>query len=1797
MLTCNNMMETDITKTGAQNFSELQEQNYEQFKQAYSNQIGNVISPIHKEYGKYFTPIETDYTEQGLEAGFGDSKFDKSLSNFRDLNQLNNIRGQQQNWAEQLSAGILKGGILATTTFADGIAGTFTGLGNIISQSNQNNLNSGSDVLNAFIDNPFSNLMNDINNWSEQALPNYYTEAEQNDPWYQHIFSANFIGDKFLKNFGFMIGAAYSGRVNAGLLSKAMGMSELRNAFKGAVVTAKGETLTNAADILKAYQTGDAYMDGVRLTQDLAKQAKKLKNSERLLKSVGSLSAAAGEARIEALSNSSDHYDLDLQYLDDDYKKSMESISYALQREHPEWFGLVKNPDSNSWDMTLLAPEGYAELERRQEQLTNKYNQAKTLLEQEKASMANEIFLANVAFLTLDNSLTLGRFYAGGYNTGRKFKNLIKKDATGYVADNTAINLTRANALKTPFVEANEEMGQAFISETAGLKAGEALNSFWGKKVDPESTEEITDWYNTIRQGWNNTYGNFDRWEEGFIGGITGLLGMPSFTFKENAQGKKTPSVSMSGEMWEGLRDAQQMKQDQQNFLTKLNSALQNPEFTSKFQAAIRDNAIQKQKNQALTKGDRFSYKNAELEELVNAAILFDQAGAMDELYDKIDEMSNLELKDVADIRQATIDKETQKSLYDGMSDEEVLEAVKNQASQIKKQLDTYVKISDDLKTLYGNDIDTDTLTEITATLCSVSDFEERFKEIFEKVKTGLGNQLLVRDSKYFEKNESKKLNIELASITNAQELLEFRDTQEVIQALEANLDWMIKNKVSTKEIADQINDWKDLIKIYKARNAFINKYNMLSQHPELFTEQNLKDSERIMKDFDDKVADTAIEGIKEAKTISELRDLLPDDKIFANKVLERIKQSDDDNLKQLVKNYEDYQSKLDSLTSSLDNVTDQDVVNAVETAINNNPENMDDAIAELQDAASSLPEDKAKILNDVINSYLAATTSKKSAKTKGKAPKQSEAKNADSPTKSESKKEKMSAALGLEDDEEDDDIDDEDIIDDLTQDDDDDTSIESQEDAVEAIDQAQTEDDLDDAIQDIQQAVKEDILSKKEGEQLIKLANKKAESIKGSVNIQDDVEDEEGNSDKGVEKPNGYVQKLRSWIVTKFDLNSAKKRILSLYKDEKEQINNVIDSLDSLGAFDFVDEGYLGRLFQKNPKLKIHFIVAKKGNLKGEVLTAVAVNKEDVTGKNAKASKAIKIGNKYYQVVGALGAPESNLSYLSDLKAAIKDDIEDSEDDYEKSTITSYIKHIYSGRMVTSSDSQEKVSKPITKDYISSTSKIAVMQANQKWRVPGVDKMDIVPLNTNNSNPREGSVWLLTQEADGRWYAKYLKPITFTEYDIEEHQDSELIQDLFDAIKILADTTKNPIERLDAKILLKDILYFPEGVDIFFGDSSVTINNNGAISTVQLDKDSLDDTTSNIITKLQDSKLNLRFNINGHQLQTNASMQMRLAEAGIFESDLLLHNNSLATNSVHNINGSFDIAEIDLDTLMPEEDDEDIQVGHTGRKGIDTSKTSTTVFLKSSKGGKTFVKDNNDVWHYNSVDGDVITNWFDKTTAKKLEQFNQMSSGLNGTNIFNFKFEDKDYYVIKTKSGGFTFLNDEVAEKILKKDADKSEQKSKAKKAHQAVKDLEEEGIPMVTIYSAEDEETDGDIGEVESQDIDDLDEDDFDGIPMKTVYSAQLDEQIEEEETPKEEAPKVNTKAATTADQRRAARRAALSKTSLTDAQIKDTLSELSDTDPDTLLNNMKSKGINISFKTREDVKAALDEYNCRL
>lgn len=206
--------------------------------------------------------------------GVNDSMFDEDITSASQLDNLANTRGELQPWYAQIGAGLAKGAILAGTTFLDGTIGLLTGAIQATAEGRWS----------ALWDNDFSKAMKAVNEWSEEALPNYYTDAERNEPWYENIFTANFLGDKFIKNLGFTVGAFYSGGVvGAGLKA-------------------------------------------TRLPQIIGAVAKSSKAPAIVTSGVGATISAVNEGRIEALNNSTDWFNLHKTQLDDQHTARLQFL-------------------------------------------------------------------------------------------------------------------------------------------------------------------------------------------------------------------------------------------------------------------------------------------------------------------------------------------------------------------------------------------------------------------------------------------------------------------------------------------------------------------------------------------------------------------------------------------------------------------------------------------------------------------------------------------------------------------------------------------------------------------------------------------------------------------------------------------------------------------------------------------------------------------------------------------------------------------------------------------------------------------------------------------------------------------------------------------------------------------------------------------------------------------------------------------------------------------------------------------------------------------------------------------------------------------------------------------------------------------------------------------------------------------------------------------------------------------------------------------------------------------------------
>jgi hypothetical protein len=510
---------------------------------------------------------------------------------------IQNRRAESEPWYVKISNGIDKGALLAGTTFVDGTAGLLAGIVQGVKNLSDGNDKTG--FLDGIWNNGVTRTMQSLNDWSEKAMPNYYSTQEQNSPWYSNIFTANFLGDKFLKNLGFTIGAFYSG----GVWTKAIdGIEALAKLGAGARALEDGAQLVN--DATKGQRIGAA-----------VKMA------------VGNTISTVNEATTEALSNSRDWYQTQKATLDDKYRANLVSIAQNYQKGTPEY-------------------------DDKMQQATDAYQNTLSRMKDDSTKMGNVDFLLNLPILGLSNYVQFGKLYANGFDTARREAEVLgrggAKDLLNSIENKTAGDFFKSNVgklglakaiVKEPLAEGSEEAEQQWAQTMPGMAYQQDVENYYKAQFDPQHKQKVIDWTKAIADSVKNTLGDGDTWEQFFIGALTGAMGMPMLGRKHNAEdglfSSMTKSenglpVDLQGGVFGAVREYNDLKNRSESIAQKLNDRIQDPDFVSYYRGLVRNGKLQDAMDDAAMNNDRKTYKDAEAAKMVSDLTMFDNAGKLD---------------------------------------------------------------------------------------------------------------------------------------------------------------------------------------------------------------------------------------------------------------------------------------------------------------------------------------------------------------------------------------------------------------------------------------------------------------------------------------------------------------------------------------------------------------------------------------------------------------------------------------------------------------------------------------------------------------------------------------------------------------------------------------------------------------------------------------------------------------------------------------------------------------------------------------------------------------------------------------------------------------------------------------------------------------------------------------------------------------------------------------------------------------------------------------------------------------
>lgn len=879
----------DITKSGPMTFRDLQEANQEPYTnlspefQSFSMNVGASTAPTSLYDARAHGEQMVATSLEGTATPWGESMFDEPTATEAQFQELGDIRANNQPWYAQIGAGLAKGAILAGTTFLDGTVGLIFGAGTAIGEGRWSGL----------WDNDFSKAMQSVNEWSEQALPNYYTRAEQEQPWYENIFTANFLGDKFIKNLGFTVGAFYSGGVTAAGLK----VTKLPQLIGAIAKSSKAPAIVNTA--------------------------------------VGATISAVNEGRIEALNNSKDWFELHKAQLDDSLRERLD----AIQAEYEANAG--KELVRSGVEGNQFVDPAYVKYQDAIAREREAYNAALGKLNEDRLKMGNADLLMNIPILTASNIIQFGKLYANGFKTARKATNIVGK-AGEYTAGTTRLGAATA-ITKGALSEGTEEMAQGAASRIAGNYYSTDVNNFYKSKTDPEAAQETLSWTKSFAEGINETVNDGSVWEEFFIGSLTGALGMPRFRSVRNAQGGIQSPITIEGGAINEWRDYNEKIARENEIANYMNSRINSPEFKNYYQGLIRHNKYQNDMNRAAEEGDEFNFKNAEHAQLVSDIAMFDNAGRMEDLTTLINTAF-----DTSDENLASIVENTTTTLEDGSKvgpfvdkngnpmyatpegKQEMIEKLQQNHDEMTNTINNYLKIKDELDIKTGQQLSDDQLEELTWMKSQIGNWSERATAMSGEVKSAIGSVLGNLDSflrfneqirdfegqphadltdRYRQADENVRA---IQGAINTLNLVRSQDDKTLAHTLATNpkfVDGLVKeiNEVdetvlSADEKEDITTKLNDIVKLGNASKTYNAKLKEYLENPQKQAEDHARADEQAVQQEAKKKSDDLKVSLNAAQNLQEFRGIIDTQDDIENK--DRVLKELEDEGSEMAKNY-----------------------------------------------------------------------------------------------------------------------------------------------------------------------------------------------------------------------------------------------------------------------------------------------------------------------------------------------------------------------------------------------------------------------------------------------------------------------------------------------------------------------------------------------------------------------------------------------------------------------------------------------------------------------------------------------------------------------------------------------------------------------------------------------------------------------------------------------------------------------------------------------------------------------------
>lgn len=889
-----------------------------------------------------------NYTDEAIRAGYGESRFD-TRNPYEPGVDLDDVRAREQSWGGKVLNGATKGLVTAGTTFLNTTAGTVIGafemspFGTFVNKNQDVGKTLGERMESSYeraANNPVSDFLVGIQRSSEEILPNYQTAEERTEEYQRqflrpsHWITGNFIGDQFLKNFGFTAGAMLGGMAWGKLIGAVPSVKFAGDTMKGVAVAAEGDA--EAMSVMK--NAGAAVQKGV-VKANAKAVANEVENAARrsILQPLSrqapiAIISALGEGSAEGLMARDEFLEEYLPELERRYSEDIDSLPQKLL-ENPYYVMEVQVPDGNGNYVPnkILNDKGQEALVIERNNLFEKYQQMRQEAYDQGDELAATTMTLNIPILTVSNIVQFSRMLGGGWRSARKAAGQVRGriklngdiPSANYKAGSSVLRAITGIA-KVGGAEATEEMLQGTASSGAKQVANDRMTYFNDIKFDPASVDNYRDWLVSMAQGGQDYLGDKKNWQEGFLGALTGLLGMPGKGYFKGERGGVAGAIAEAREETQALKVA----------ADKLNSLVNSQAFRDRWDGYIRHNKFNDDITKAVNRDDEYAFHYADDAMLFSDVMDFAKAGRLEDLERVADRFSSLSTEDIRDIREQ-IKKESGQEPTE--LDREIKARVEAQANKIKGTIKNYSEVRDNMMARLPAGASQSIIDETVFTVGQINNFENRFLRLLDEtivaVDPILAAQINKPSSGQEYKNELEALKNKYARIFGGSLVSLDAETRKRDDAELQKLENLVKND---KELEKKVSDMR---KLYRDRQKFFDKVMKLETVSEEEFAAQAKSPEKVQAAAEKQAASEEAASFNSLKDVKdeyakEKKRKLADVGAFINR-MRKVKDSNQ-NVAQFLDIYDGYNDLRNVYTKSngkIDALTEDIINNVFENA------------------------------------------------------------------------------------------------------------------------------------------------------------------------------------------------------------------------------------------------------------------------------------------------------------------------------------------------------------------------------------------------------------------------------------------------------------------------------------------------------------------------------------------------------------------------------------------------------------------------------------------------------------------------------------------------------------------------------------------------------------------------------------------------------------------------------------------------------------------------------------------------